>query len=49
MVEDLLFITKNLLAQSESSKFSQAERDYIIRVVRQAVFILLIEFSKSNN
>lgn len=48
MIDDLLFLSKNLLLQIDRFDFSEDERDYIINVVRKVAFILLIELRKNN-
>lgn len=51
MIEDLLFIAKNLLMISslDLTKFTEEEREYILNVVRKIIVVLLIELAKKTN
>ena len=49
MIEDLLYIVKNMLKLVNSLDFTEDEKDYIVRVVRKVIFILLIELNNINS
>lgn len=51
MIEDLLFIAKNLLMISslDLTKFTEEEREYILNVVRKIIVVLLIELARKTN
>lgn len=46
MIEDLLFIAKNILIQINVLDLTEDEKDYIVNVVRKVIFMLLIELHK---
>lgn len=46
MIENLLSISKDLLHSIDLAEFTEDERNYIIRVVRKIIFVLLIELQK---
>lgn len=50
MIEDLLFISKNLLDYlKERSDLDEKDREYMLGVIRRTIFILLIELRESTS
>lgn len=46
MVEDLLFIARDLLHSLSLTKFTEDEKDYVINVAERVIDISLIELKK---
>ena len=49
MIDDLLFIAKNILVQINIVDLIEDEKDYVVNVVRKVIFILLIELHKTKS